>query len=162
MLALLLSTRSTQLAETCYEMYARTETGLAAEGVYFFESGSPGPGGNADFRPISSMRWNILRPETLESLFVLYQVTGDVKYREWSWNIWQAFDNHCKSKYGYGAHPDVFTASRKCCQGNDDKQETFWIAETIKYAYITQAQDFSGIDLTKYVLNTEAHPMKIG
>ncbi|GMH79873.1 hypothetical protein TrST_g10331 [Triparma strigata] len=151
-----------KLAETCYEMYARTETGLAAEGVYFFESGSPGPGGNADFRPISSMRWNILRPETLESLFVLYQVTGDVKYREWSWNIWQAFDNHCKSKYGYGAHPDVFTASRKCCQGNDDKQETFWIAETIKYAYITQAQDFSGIDLTKYVLNTEAHPMKIG
>jgi len=100
--------------------------GLAAEAVWFMDSGS------TDFRPVQSMRWNILRPETLESLFVLYQATGDVKYREWSWKIWEAFDRHCKSTYGYGAHPDVFNKNAQCCRGNDDKQETFWIAETIK------------------------------
>ena len=109
-----------------------------------------------------STKWNILRPETLESLFVLYQVTGDVKYREWSWNIWQAFENHCKAPHGYGAHPDVFSSTAKCCRGNDDKQETFFMAETIKYAYLIQAEGFAGIDLKKYVLNTEAHPMKVG
>lgn len=144
-----------KLAYACWQMYERTETGLAAEGVYFTKTGS---GPNPDFKPIPSMRWNILRPETLESLFVLYQVTGDVKYREWSWAIWQAFDKHCKATHGYGAHPDVFSANAQCCRGNDDKQETFWIAETIKYAYLTQVEDFKGVDLTKYVLNTEAHP----
>ena len=71
------------LAEACYAMYERTDTGLAAEAVWFNGQGAD------DFKPVHSMKWNILRPETLESLFVLYQVTGDVKYREWSWKIWQ-------------------------------------------------------------------------
>ncbi|CAI9281196.1 unnamed protein product [Lactuca saligna] len=32
-------------------------------------------------------RHNLLRPETLESLFVLYRITEDSKYREWGWSI---------------------------------------------------------------------------
>ena len=32
---------------------------------------------------------NLLRPETVESLFVLWRVTGDVKYREWGWQIFR-------------------------------------------------------------------------
>ncbi|GMI08500.1 hypothetical protein TrRE_jg6052 [Triparma retinervis] len=75
-----------ELAAACYAMYERTDTGLAAEAVWFNDKGLE------DFRPVHSMKWNILRPETLESLFVLYQVTGDVKYREWSWKIWQHHD----------------------------------------------------------------------
>jgi len=31
-----------------------------------------------------------------------------------------------------------------------------------QYALITQMVDFGGVDLTKVVLNTEAHPMRIG
>jgi len=147
-----------ELAEACWIMYERTDTGLAAEGVYFTRSGN---GANPDFKAIPNMKWNILRPESLESFFVLYQVTGDPKYREWSWKIWLAFEKHCKAPHGYGAHPDVFNANAQCCRGNDDKQETFWIAETIKYAYLTQAEDFGGVDLTKFVLNTEAHPYKL-
>jgi hypothetical protein len=33
---------------------------------------SPGPGGS----------FNILRPETIESIFVLHQLTGDPMYRQ--------------------------------------------------------------------------------
>lgn len=29
----------------------------------------------------------ILRPEVIESWFVLYRVTGDIKYREWCWKV---------------------------------------------------------------------------
>ena len=32
---------------------------------------------------------NLLRPETLESLFVLWRVTGDRKYRDWGWHIFR-------------------------------------------------------------------------
>lgn len=40
---------------------------------------------------------NLLRPETLESLFVLWRVTGDAKYREWGWQIYRC-------GIGMGAH----------------------------------------------------------
>ena len=32
---------------------------------------------------------NLLRPETVESLFVLWRVTGDAQYREWGWHIFR-------------------------------------------------------------------------
>ena len=35
---------------------------------------------------------NLLRPETVESLFVIGQVTGDVKYQEWGWHIFRAWE----------------------------------------------------------------------
>ncbi len=34
-----------------------------------------------------SDRHYILRPETVESLFILYRVTGDPIYQEWGWEI---------------------------------------------------------------------------
>ena len=39
---------------------------------------------------------NLLRPETVEALFVLWRTTGDVKYRTQGWAIFQAFEKHCK------------------------------------------------------------------
>jgi hypothetical protein len=116
------------LGESCYAMYERSATGLSAEGVYFMGPGqNTGIPGNPDFKPISGIRWNILRPETVESLMLLFMVTGDEKYREWSFKIFEAFEKNSKTKYGYGAHPDVFNGQAGiCCKGNDDKQETFW------------------------------------
>ena len=39
---------------------------------------------------------NLLRPETVEALFLLWRTTGDAKYREWGWEIFQAFEKHCR------------------------------------------------------------------
>merc|ERR1719201_2397000 len=55
------------LAKTCFEMYKRTPTGLAAEAVEFQHG--------RDFRPKRWMEWNLLRPEAAESFFILYEVT---------------------------------------------------------------------------------------
>jgi mannosyl-oligosaccharide alpha-1,2-mannosidase len=38
--------------------------------------------------------------------------------------------------------------------------ESFFLAETLKYLYLSQDPDHS-IDLSKYVFNTEAHPTLI-
>ena len=36
------------------------------------------------------------RPETVESMFVLWRMTKDPKYREWGWQIFEAFEKHTK------------------------------------------------------------------
>ena len=31
----------------------------------------------------------LLRPETIESLFILYRITGDTKYKDYGWKIFE-------------------------------------------------------------------------
>lgn len=61
-------------------------TGLAPEVTLF--------GGTDDMVP--GPRHNMLRPETMEALFVLWRTTHDPIYREWGWAIFQAFEKHCR------------------------------------------------------------------
>ena len=84
---------------TCYQMYRRTATGIAPEYVQFSGGRDPLPAARAPFY--------ILRPETAESMFVLYQITGNPMYQEWAWDIFVSINKFCKTKYGYGAWPDV-------------------------------------------------------
>ncbi len=64
------------LTYSCYQMYAATKTGLSPEIVANWET-KPSPERHA--------LHYILRPETVESFFVLYQLTKDPIYREWGW-----------------------------------------------------------------------------
>ena len=61
------------LTYTCYQMYERAATGIAPEWVQFRPGRdfSAGPGG----------AFNILRPEAIESIFIMHQLTGDPIYR---------------------------------------------------------------------------------
>ncbi|MBA0663255.1 hypothetical protein Goshw_025494, partial [Gossypium schwendimanii] len=80
-----------ELAWTCYNFYQSTQTKLAGENYLF----NPG-------RDMSvGTTWNILRPETVESLFYLWRLTGNVTYQEWGWNIFQAFEKNCRIESGY-------------------------------------------------------------
>ena len=133
---------------TCREMYHRTATGIAPEYVVFREG--------QDMVPAPDAPYYLLRPEAAESLFVLGQLTQDPIYQEWSWEIWQAIDKHCKTEVGYAAIRNV-QASKT---GHYDRMESFFLAETMKYLYLAQGTDVQ-IDLRKYVFNTEAHPLRI-
>jgi hypothetical protein len=102
-------------------------------------------------------RHNLLRPETVESLFVLYRITGDEQYREWGWNIFTSLELHAKvATGGYSSLHDI----TKIPPPTRDKMETFFLGETLKYLYLL----FSDVDvlpLDKFVFNTEAHPLPI-
>jgi len=135
------------LTHTCVQMYLRQPTRLAPEFVTFRK--------NADMIVAPTAPFYILRPETAESLFVLHEVTGNPQYREWGWEIFQAIETRCKTRWGYGSAPDVRQTRQP-----DDRMESFFLAETIKYLYLLQAPDH-GIDLEQYVFNTEAHPLKV-
>ncbi|OAE34945.1 hypothetical protein AXG93_593s1010 [Marchantia polymorpha subsp. ruderalis] len=76
------------LCHTCYQMYAVTATGLAPEIAYFnldeqAQNGMDGGKKDAEYGVDIQIhhldRHNLLRPETVESLFVLYRVTGEIK-----------------------------------------------------------------------------------
>jgi hypothetical protein len=50
---------------------------------------------------------NLLRPETVESLFILWRVTKEQKWRDYGWTIFQAFERHCRNKNGYAGLGNV-------------------------------------------------------
>ena len=136
------------LMYTCRQMYHNQVSGISPEYVEFPPNQGMKIGSTAPFY--------ILRPETAESLFILGQLTGDPVYRTWAWEIWEAIDRHCKTPAGYGALRNVRDPNR----GVDDRMESFWTAETVKYLWLAQHPE-KVVDLDKYVFNTEAHPTKI-
>jgi len=122
------------------------ETGIAPEYIMFYQ--------NKDFKTPATHY--LLRPETVESLFILNQVTGHPIYRIWGKRIMDSIDKYCKTRYGYGALKNV----HKTQQQPDDSMESFFLAETLKYLFLLQDPDVP-IDLNEWVFNTEAHPLRI-
>ena len=43
---------------------------------------------------------NLLRPETIESVFILYRITGKELYRDMGWNMFQAFEKYTRVESG--------------------------------------------------------------
>ncbi|KAB2041056.1 hypothetical protein ES319_D02G123100v1 [Gossypium barbadense] len=133
-----------ELAWTCYSFYQSTPTKLAGEN-YFFNPGQDMTVGTS---------WNILRPETVESLFYLWRLTGNKTYQEWGWNIFQAFEKNSRIESGYVGLKDVNTGVK------DNKMQSFFLAETLKYLYLLFSPP-TVIPLDEWVFNTEAHPLRI-
>eukprot|EP00747_Dinoflagellata_sp_TGD_P048708 gnl/TRDRNA2_/TRDRNA2_145764_c0_seq2.p1 gnl/TRDRNA2_/TRDRNA2_145764_c0~~gnl/TRDRNA2_/TRDRNA2_145764_c0_seq2.p1 ORF type:complete len:383 (+),score=64.50 gnl/TRDRNA2_/TRDRNA2_145764_c0_seq2:162-1151(+) len=144
-----------ELAYTCHEMYKRMATGMAAEAVIF------GQGSANDFvADAPSSMWTMLRPETVESFFILHELTGDPKYREWGHEVFDALEKTCRAPFGYGVHPDVTKPKLKCCMGADDKEPTFFAAETLKYLFLLQDPERK-MSLETFVFSTEGHPLPL-
>ncbi|KAK9817686.1 hypothetical protein WJX72_000621 [[Myrmecia] bisecta] len=134
------------LTYTCWQMYARQPTGLSPEFVTFENGAEMDSGANH----------NLQRPETLEALFVLWRTTGDSKYREWGWEIFQSIEKWCRVEDGYVGLKDV----RQVPPQQDDTQQSFFLAESLKYLYLLFGPN-DIISLDEWVLNTEAHPLRI-
>jgi len=60
----------------------------------------------------------------------------------------------CRTTSGFAAVKDVRTMEM------EDSMESFFFAETLKYAYLVFAPE-STLDLKKIAFTTEAHPLKI-
>ena len=52
----------------------------------------------------------------------------------------------------------VLTSLSCLCLQQDHTQQSFWLAETLKYMYLLFSPD-DVVPLDKYVFNTEAHPL---
>ncbi|RMD43364.1 hypothetical protein DV735_g1756, partial [Chaetothyriales sp. CBS 134920] len=97
----------------------------------------------------------ILRPEAIESIFIMYRITGDKRYQDVAWKMWQSIDKATKTDVAHAALTDVRLASPP----KADRMESFWLAETLKYFYLI-FEEPSVVSLDEWVLNTEAHPLR--
>ncbi|XP_049310105.1 mannosyl-oligosaccharide alpha-1,2-mannosidase IA isoform X2 [Bactrocera dorsalis] len=137
------------LTNTCHESYARTPTKLGPEAFRFSDA--------AEARALKSQeKYYILRPETIESYFVLWRLTHDQKYRDWGWEAVQALETYCRTMHGYSGIKNVYQENPQ----KDDVQQSFFLAETLKYLYLLFSDD-SLLPLDEWIFNTEAHPLPI-
>ncbi|XP_068576835.1 mannosidase, alpha, class 1B, member 1b isoform X2 [Cebidichthys violaceus] len=144
-----------QLMETCYQMYIQMETGLSPEIVHF----NMHEGSVRDIDVKLADRHNLLRPETVESLFYLYRFTRDHKYQDWGWEILQSFNKY--TKVSSGGYTSINNVRDPDYPSPRDKMESFFLGETLKYLYLLFSDDPNLISLDQYVFNTEAHPLPI-
>jgi Glycosyl hydrolase family 47 len=64
------------------------------------------------------------RPETVESLFIAFRLTGDKRYRDQGWAIFQAIEKHCRiPSGGYATIVNVDEVPVR----HEDKMETFFL-----------------------------------
>ncbi|XP_077594080.1 endoplasmic reticulum mannosyl-oligosaccharide 1,2-alpha-mannosidase [Stigmatopora nigra] len=144
-----------QLMETCHHMYTQMETGLSPEIAHFNLYASD----SNDIIVKPADRHNLLRPETVESLFYMYRFTKDPKYREWGWEILQSFNKF--TKVADGGYTSINNVRDPENPEPRDKMESFFLGETLKYFYLLFSDDTELLSLDKYVFNTEAHPLPI-
>ncbi|CAI5530563.1 unnamed protein product [Closterium sp. Naga37s-1] len=135
-----------ELGHTCHLFYSTSPTGLSGEDYAFGEKGMR----------MEGRKYNNLRPEAVEAWMYLWRATHDPIYRQWGWEAFQAIQKHCRVENGYVG---LLDASQNPPQ-QDDLQQSFFLAETLKYLYLLFSPD-DVLPLNQWVFNTEAHPLKI-
>ncbi|KAL2200807.1 glycoside hydrolase family 47 protein [Corynascus similis CBS 632.67] len=98
----------------------------------------------------------VLRPEAIESVFVLYRVTGREDLLDAAWDMFTAIDRATSTELANSAVSDVTSPEEP---KKKDSMESFWMAETLKYFYLIFSEP-GVISLDEFVLNTEAHPFR--
>ncbi|XP_033083620.1 mannosyl-oligosaccharide 1,2-alpha-mannosidase IC isoform X1 [Trachypithecus francoisi] len=138
-----------QITKTCHESYARSDTKLGPE-AFWFNSGREAMATQL------SESYYILRPEVVESYMYLWRQTHNPIYREWGWEVVLALEKYCRTEAGFSGIQDVYSST----PSHDNKQQSFFLAETLKYLYLLFSED-DLLSLEDWVFNTEAHPLPV-
>lgn len=67
------------------------------------------------------------------------------KQKEWGWEVFQSIEKYCKTRYGYGSLKNVDRPD-----SIEDRMESFFLAETLKYLHLLFDPD-SEIDILNKV-----------
>jgi mannosidase alpha-like ER degradation enhancer 2 len=93
-----------------------------------------------------------LRPEIMESAYILSHYTKDPRYLEMGKTFFEALVTHCRVEDGYTSLRSVITKEK------GDRMHSFFFAETLKYLYLLFEP--GALDFDSHIFNTEAHPFK--
>ncbi len=100
-----------------------------------------------------------LRPEAIESCYYLLRITGDETWRELGRRMFDSIVANTRTEYGFAHVADVRTLDGDGPVELDDAMESFFLAETLKYAWLLAAPA-STLAFDEIVFNTEAHPLR--
>ncbi|KAL8831490.1 MAG: hypothetical protein Q9191_000831 [Dirinaria sp. TL-2023a] len=99
------------------------------------------------FTDIPDRRY-ILRPEAIESVFILYRLTGEKKYADAAWDMFRAIEKATRTDIANAAIVDMTVSPNP---EKDNRMESFWLAETLKYFYAVFSEP-GVLDLDRFVL----------
>lgn len=118
----------------------------------------------------------MLRPEAIESVFYMYRITGERRYQDVAWSMFEAIEKRTRTGIANAAIRDVTLRVEPKGTGElrrgvnarseesglelEDSMESFWTAETLKYFYLIFSEP-SLLNLDEWVFNTEAHPFRL-
>ncbi|KAK6627690.1 hypothetical protein RUM44_010169 [Polyplax serrata] len=132
-----------ELLYTCYQTYAYQPTFLAPEISYFNIQDNA----QSDIYVKANDAHNLLRPEFVESLWVMYQITGNTTYQDWGWQIFQGFERYTKVEHGYTSIGNVKSTIKTRPK---DIMESFFLGETLKYLYLLFSDDRNELSLKEF------------
>jgi mannosyl-oligosaccharide alpha-1,2-mannosidase len=98
------------------------------------------------FLKIHNKRY-LLRPEAIESVFIMYRITGDVAWQEKGWKMFQAIKNYTQTPIAFSEIDDVTDEQTS----KSNRMESFFLAETLKYFYLLFSEPHV-VSLDEYVL----------
>lgn len=111
------------------------------------------------------------RPEAVESWFILWRITHNQKYRDWGWEYAQGnlpfylirSSSVIKDLFIFVAlestkRPNGYHGLSRG-GGEDDVQQSFFLAETLKYLYLLFCSN-DVLPLDQWTFTTEAHPLR--
>eukprot|EP01114_Cavostelium_apophysatum_P013152 TRINITY_DN3122_c0_g1_i2.p1 TRINITY_DN3122_c0_g1~~TRINITY_DN3122_c0_g1_i2.p1 ORF type:complete len:632 (-),score=103.87 TRINITY_DN3122_c0_g1_i2:570-2465(-) len=97
-----------------------------------------------------SERYYVLRPELIESTFLLHFATNDSHFQRVGVEMYRSLMNITRVNHGFASVRDVETGEL------EDRMESFFLSETIKYLYLLfDTENF--VRLGNYVFSTEGH-----
>ncbi|XP_006630750.1 ER degradation-enhancing alpha-mannosidase-like protein 1 [Lepisosteus oculatus] len=97
-----------------------------------------------------------LRPELVESTYLLYQATKNPFYLHVGMDILQSLEKNTKVRCGYATLHHVVDKSK------EDRMESFFLSETCKYLYLLFDEDNPlHKSENKYIFTTEGHVVPI-
>ncbi|KAJ9662745.1 hypothetical protein H2198_001194 [Neophaeococcomyces mojaviensis] len=99
-----------------------------------------------------------LRGEAIESVFMMYRITGHEEYREHAWRMFEAIQAATETEYGNAAIEDVTTSTGKPMQ--TDAMDSLWLSATLKYFYLIFSPH-DQVSLDEFVFNAAGHPLRI-
>ena len=72
------------------------------------------------------------RPETVESLFIAFRLTGDQRFRKFGWDIFQAIETHCRVETG--GYSSVWNVDAVPAVRLDNMETFFLVSQSVVYA----------------------------
>lgn len=89
----------------------------------------------------------MFRAEAIESVFILYRITGDTTLLDKAWKMFESIEKHTRTEIAHAALDDVTQEE----PAQSDRMESFWLAETLKYFYLIFSEP-ELVSLDDYVL----------
>jgi mannosyl-oligosaccharide alpha-1,2-mannosidase len=133
------------LMEGCAALYKISATGLSPDTAFLQQNSV-----------VTVDPAYYLRPEYVESLFVMYRTSKDESIQEMGWSVFESLEKYCRLEVGgYAGLKDV----NQIPPAHVDDMPSYFLAETLKYLLLLFGPD-DYISLDDFVFTTEAHPLR--